>query len=595
MKAMTDCDDHSATISSSRMDSSGSKNIFDYTPWTQKKNGIESTVKDNFANVSEAKKYLRGNLKCSRVKERHSSLQRTLRETQKNIVESAKSNASTEILLPAEAGFLDSDEKKVFKITQKELTAHVDMNANRNILDLHLPELGPYLIKHSKNGKYQLFGGKRGHIAVMDCHNCTINLEMQLQEVVHDIQYLHDESLFAVAQNKYAYLYDSNGVEIHCLKRHERPHALDFLRHHFLLVTTGHSGWIKWHDVSTGQYMGGYGSGYGPCKVLTHNSQNAVSHMGHINGIVSLWSPISSKSLVSIFAHKASISDIAVNKEGTSMVTSALDGLVKVWDLRMYKELYTFKVEQPVLSLDVSDTALLALGMGRSVQVLKDVFSNPSDISYLQHHLNLHSTPKASAGRKNYSLKNSLTSQISVCSIEFRPFEDVLSIGHSHGITNITVPGSGEVNFDSYEINPYLNSQQRRETEIKSLLSKLEPGMIEVDGRFVGSAYKSENALNQKFETVNKLKTSKNNERKRTRGRNRISAKLRRKQKNVLDASANKLKIKMRKRIFEVDRVHLTRTEEIADDGRKEHDVLSRFITPSEAIGINNESCRTAL
>lgn len=277
------------------------------------------------------------------------------------------------------------------------------------------------------------------------------------------------------------------------------------------------------------------------------------------------------------------------------MVTSALDGLVKVWDLRMYKELYTFKLEQPVLSLDVSDTALLALGMGRSVQVLKDVFSNPSDISYLQHHLNLHSTPKASAGRKNYSLKNSLTSQISVCSIEFRPFEDVLSIGHSHGITNITVPGSGEVNFDSYEINPYLNSQQRRETEIKSLLSKLEPGMIEVDGRFVGSAYKSENALNQKFETVNKLKTSKNNERKRTRGRNRISAKLRRKQKNVLDASANKLKTKMRKRSFEVDRVHLTRTEEIADDGRKEHDVLSRFITPSEAIGINNESCRTAL
>merc|ERR1711871_25283 len=414
---------------------------------------------------------------------------------------------------------------------------------------------------------------------------------MQLQEELHDVQYLHDESIFAAAQSKYTYLYDSNGVEIHCLKRHETPHALDFLPYHFLLVTTGHSGWIKWHDVSTGQYVGGYGSGYGPCKVLTHNSLNAVSHMGHLNGIVSLWSPISSKPLVSIFAHSGSVSDVAVNKEGISMVTSGLDGLMKVWDLRMYRELYTYKLEDPALSLDLSDTSLLALGMGRSVEVLKDVFNNPPNLNYLQHRLNLGDNLNLTQKRKKYSLKNSGTSKMSVCSVKFRPFEDVLSIGHSRGISNIIVPGSGEVNFDSYESNPYVNLKERQETEIKSLLNKLEAGMIGVDRQFVRVA-DDENASNQIFETANKIKSSKSSERKRARGRNRVSAKLRRKQKNVLDASTNKLKEKMDKQRFKVDDVQISES----GNDKNEHDLLSRFITSSSGANIfNTESSRIAL
>jgi len=51
------------------------------------------------------------------------------------------------------------------------------------------------------------------------------------------------------------YIYDNKGVEIHCLKNHERPYRLDFLPYHFLLTSVGHSGWIKWQDVSTGTYV----------------------------------------------------------------------------------------------------------------------------------------------------------------------------------------------------------------------------------------------------------------------------------------------------------------------------------------------------
>jgi hypothetical protein len=38
--------------------------------------------------------------------------------------------------------------------------------------------------------------------------------------------------------------------------------------------------------------------------------------------------------------------------------------------------------------------------------------------------------------------------------------------------------GSGEPNFDSFEVNPFMNPKQRREAEIQSLLQKLAPDMI---------------------------------------------------------------------------------------------------------------------
>jgi hypothetical protein len=43
--------------------------------------------------------------------------------------------------------------------------------------------------------------------------------------------------MFAVAQKKYSYIYDSDGMELHCLKKHIDVHCLDFLPFHYLLVS----------------------------------------------------------------------------------------------------------------------------------------------------------------------------------------------------------------------------------------------------------------------------------------------------------------------------------------------------------------------
>jgi U3 small nucleolar RNA-associated protein 7 len=51
--------------------------------------------------------------------------------------------------------------------------------------------------------RFMLFGGRRGHVAVMDCLRTTVGVELQLQEEINDVHYLQNETLFAVAQNRY--------------------------------------------------------------------------------------------------------------------------------------------------------------------------------------------------------------------------------------------------------------------------------------------------------------------------------------------------------------------------------------------------------
>ncbi len=389
-----------------------------------------------------------------------------------------------------------------------------------------------------------MFGGKLGHVATLDCLRTSIGMELQLQEEVHDVKYLHNETLFAVAQQKYTYIYDQKGVEIHCMKRHERPMKLDYLPYHFLLTSVGHSGWIKWHDVSVGEYVAGYQTGHGPVKVLKHNPTNAVSHIGHSNGVVSLWSPNAGKSLVSILCHRSPVTDLSIDREGKYMATAGLDGYLKIWDLRKLAPLHSYKMDHPAMSVDISDRGLIGLAVGRTVQVLRNAFTQPMDVTYLNHSIR---TPNAalSSGAGAAASSRALLSNVSVCDVKFRPLEDVLCAGHSHGISTIIVPGAGEPNYDAFESNPFSNPRQRREGEVQTLLSKLSHEMIGLDASFVGSVEKDRETLlaEQKslFEGANRSELDKKPKNK-MRGKNKISKKLRRKAKNVVDAQLLKLR-----------------------------------------------------
>lgn len=171
--------------------------------------------------------------------------------------------------------------------------------------------------------------------------------------------------------------------------------------------------------------------------------------------------------------------------------------------MRKFGCVNSYKLEHPATSIDVSDRNLVAMSVGRTVQILKDPFSNPppADMTYLRHEIDA-PNPALSGGGGVTAATRALKSSVHAHSVKFRPFEDICCVGHSHGLSTIIVPGAGEPNFDSFENNPYMNNKQRRENEVQTLLNKLSPDMIALDQTFIGTIDKSNEMLEKEHRDI---------------------------------------------------------------------------------------------
>ncbi|KAG8531132.1 uncharacterized protein KY384_004490 [Bacidia gigantensis] len=476
-------------------------------------------------NVDAQKTYGRGR------KIRHQSVKdKKLRSNLKNL-ESKYKDATlkakdAEILLENEGGFLEPEHEleRTYKLRQDELKAELPVEIAKQGFDLKLGDsLGPYICDYTPNGRGLLLAGRKGHVAAIpDWRSGTLGCELQLGETVREARWLHNDQYFATAQKKYVYIYDRAGVELHCLRQHIEPRAMEFLKWHFLLASVGNAGYLKYTDTSTGRMVIEMPTKQGTPTSLAQNPWNAILHVGHQNGTVTLWSPNSTTPLVKMLAHRGPVRSMAVDREGRYMVATGQDMKMSVWDVRMYKPVNEYFLRRPGASVAISDSGLTAVGWGTQTSIWKGLFDKSKrDQDKVQ-------SPYMGWGGEGRNMER----------LRWCPFEDSLGISHNHGFSSIIVPGAGEPNFDALEINPYESVKQRQEGEVKSLLNKLQPEMISLNPDYVGNLdlvsaaeRRKEADLDQKPEDpVSKLKN-------RGRGKNSSLRKYLRKKgkKNVID------------------------------------------------------------
>jgi U3 small nucleolar RNA-associated protein 7 len=430
--------------------------------------------------------------------------------------------------------------------------------------ELKLDGMGPYVHDYTRNGRHLLLAGRKGHVATIDWRSGKLGCELQLGETVRDAKWLHNNQFFAVAQKRNVYIYDHHGVEIHNLDQHVEVEFMEFLPYHYLLATIGKAGWLKWQDTSTGKLVMQMGTKQGTPTAFGQNPYNAILHVGHQNGTVSLWSPNSTTPLVKMLNHHGPVRSLAVDREGRYMVSTGQDMKMAVWDVRTFKLVHEYFMHGPGSSVAISDRNLTAVGWGTQTTIWKDLFSK-----------HVSDQVKAQSPYMAWGAQGQTVERVRWC-----PFEDNLGISHDRGFSSIIVPGAGEPNFDALEVNPYENVKQRQEAEVRSLLNKLKPEMISLDPNFIGSLDTASNQQKQAEKDLDR-KTGAEAEREgierlknRGRGKNSSLRKYMRKKgnKNVIDEH--------KMRVMEMREEQRKRAKD-AKEGREKEELgpaLGRFV-----------------
>ncbi|XP_043254084.1 WD repeat-containing protein 46 [Colletes gigas] len=379
-------------------------------------------------------------------------------KTKENVINrTVEETARAEVLLTGDYGCLEADPGEVTtRFKQKQIADSVDITSAAKHFTLNL-EFGPYSIRYTRNGRHLVLGGRKGHVAALDWVTKRLACEMNVMESVHDVAWLHLETMFAVAQKDWVYIYDNQGIEIHCLKAMNKINKLEFLPYHFLLTSASRDGYLAWLDVSIGKFVTSYNTKSGNIAVMTQNPSNALLCTGSAQGVVSMWSPNSREPLAKMLCHTQAITACAVHPYGTYMATSCPARFVKVWDIRQLAgPVHNYRTNSPVQHLSYSQCGQLAMSMGNLVEIYRPGADEMKP--YLRH-----------------------KADWTVTSMQFCPYEDVLGIGTTRGVSSLLVPGSGEANYDALESNPFQTKSQRRENEVKALLDKIQPELITLD------------------------------------------------------------------------------------------------------------------
>lgn len=166
-------------------------------------------------------------------------LRSNLKSLENKYKEATVKAKDAEILLENTSGFLEPEHEleRTYRVRQDDIQDGVATETAKKRFELKLDQLGPYVFDYTRTGRELLLAGRRGHVATMDWREGKLGCELQLGETVRDARWLHNNEFFAVSQKKHVYIYDRDGVEVHCLRKHQEVTHMEFLPYHFLLAT----------------------------------------------------------------------------------------------------------------------------------------------------------------------------------------------------------------------------------------------------------------------------------------------------------------------------------------------------------------------
>ena len=279
-----------------------------------------------------------------------------------------------------------------------------------------MDSLGPYSFRYSRDGRSLVLSGNKGHVAQLNWQSWKLENESFLNESVRDSIFIQS-NMIAVAQLKFVYIYDAQGIEIHCLKKHVDPERLEFLPYHYLLASIGRTGFLNYTDTSTGKEVASFATKLGRAKAFVQNAYNAVLCVGHSNGQLTMWTPNLDTPVVKMWCHRGGVLAAGFDRSGNYLATAGVDGMVKIWDARMYKLVSSMHAKRSSTSLEFSQTGMLAAAAGSRVTVWKDPHITIAEDPYL-----IHTVP-------GEEIENA----------RFCPFEDILGISHSRGFNSLVL------------------------------------------------------------------------------------------------------------------------------------------------------------
>ncbi|CRH02982.1 nucleolar rRNA processing protein, putative [Plasmodium relictum] len=443
-------------------DSNEERNV---TKKKKKKNtNKKKEVSKNEINVSESKKDSEKQIKKegTEINNQDKDDEKKLSKGKLNIYETEKDELynNTVNFIENNENYINEKKKEVRKyLSQNYIYNNADIGTQKKVFDLNL-SLGPYSCNYSRNGKYLLATGEKGHISLIDTQNLESLCEFEVDETIRCNTILHNHKLFAVGQKKYIYIYDNTGLEINCIKDILYTYKMEFLPYHFLLVSIGEFGELVYQDISVGNIVTRKKTKKGSCSIMKQNKNDAIIYLGHKNGHVTLWSPNVDKSVCDIFCHYTPISSIGVSDN--YLITASVDCTYKLWDMRKLQFIKSYRAHNIINNIEISDTSIVGFSMNSHFRTYKNFFTSPE--IYLTHNM---------FGDK-------------INSLSFQPFEDICCAGLKYSIKTLLVPGAGIANIDTFVNNPYETKKQVRENEIRLLLDKLPPDTIKFQKNEIG-------------------------------------------------------------------------------------------------------------